>query len=522
MDEKAADDDSISRSSVDTQGTPSSPVPASLKRVTDETGRAPPNSPAKLPSSSSHPQPGQSSPVRIPGAASPTRSPFDLRNSPEAVGMERLQKMILAHEIALNDQFRLENLASPPPPNTMEAHIRETIHQAFWDALQTSLNEIPPNYSHALILLEEIRETLLSFLPRSQNSLSELIKSNLDMAHIRERAELGVLDIKEVAGFIIETMGKLCAPARDEEIRKLSTIDDTVELFKEVFRVLEEMKFDMLNFTLSQVKPIIDQHAVEYEQQMFDEFLATQPDPLHITKEWLRETARELLREAETQPPPQSTSQSLWKVTPTRLLRTAFLNLLDGHLEVYPETLVADIARIEAVQLQLDIALLTAAVILVTWNNLGSFLGRLADFKSKLKEEVRILLETHAVRGDDTLGQIAEHIVEQVKKALPENVAGESHCATALAGLKEQIVALTNADHAVRQLLVKRLKEFGTAILTSTARGVPPALAVVENEVTHAIGMFAKIVSRNQMVFGKHYTRIISQLADELHLRQAS
>jgi len=36
------------------------------------------------------------------------------------------------------------------------------------------------------------------------------------------------------------------------------------------------MKIDMLNFTLKQVRPIIDQHSVEYEQQMFDEFLATQ------------------------------------------------------------------------------------------------------------------------------------------------------------------------------------------------------------------------------------------------------
>lgn len=45
---------------------------------------------------------------------------------------------------------------------------------------------------------------------------------------------------------------------------------------------MEEMKVDMLNFTLSQIRPIIYQHSVEYEQQMFDEYLETQQGTLLI------------------------------------------------------------------------------------------------------------------------------------------------------------------------------------------------------------------------------------------------
>ncbi len=46
--------------------------------------------------------------------------------------------------------------------------------------------------------------------------------------------------------------------------------------FRKVFEVLELMKLDMANFTLLQARPLIQQHAAEYERAKFEEFLKTQ------------------------------------------------------------------------------------------------------------------------------------------------------------------------------------------------------------------------------------------------------
>ena len=46
--------------------------------------------------------------------------------------------------------------------------------------------------------------------------------------------------------------------------------------FRKVFEVLELMKLDMANFTLQQARPLIQQHAVEYERAKFEDFLKMQ------------------------------------------------------------------------------------------------------------------------------------------------------------------------------------------------------------------------------------------------------
>ena len=47
--------------------------------------------------------------------------------------------------------------------------------------------------------------------------------------------------------FIIDLLGKLCTPERDQEVANLRThLDDLVQLFKEIMKVLDHMKFDMV------------------------------------------------------------------------------------------------------------------------------------------------------------------------------------------------------------------------------------------------------------------------------------
>lgn len=41
---------------------------------------------------------------------------------------------------------------------SLEKQVRDMMHKAFWDVLDEKLKEDPPDYSHALILLKEVKE----------------------------------------------------------------------------------------------------------------------------------------------------------------------------------------------------------------------------------------------------------------------------------------------------------------------------------------------------------------------------
>lgn len=47
---------------------------------------------------------------------------------------------------------------------SFEKQIKEVMHKAFWDALQEKLNEDPPDFSQAIILLDEVREVGFKFV----------------------------------------------------------------------------------------------------------------------------------------------------------------------------------------------------------------------------------------------------------------------------------------------------------------------------------------------------------------------
>lgn len=55
----------------------------------------------------------------------------------------------------------------------------------------------------------------------------------LDLDLIRQQADNDALDIQSLASYIITTMGKLCAPDRDGDIKKLNeNTSNIVTLFR--------------------------------------------------------------------------------------------------------------------------------------------------------------------------------------------------------------------------------------------------------------------------------------------------
>ena len=70
--------------------------------------------------------------------------------------MKNMENMALAHEIAMNPEFKL--VAYEPPKNTFESQIKDIIHKAFWDVLREQINSDPPCFENAIQLLSEVKE----------------------------------------------------------------------------------------------------------------------------------------------------------------------------------------------------------------------------------------------------------------------------------------------------------------------------------------------------------------------------
>lgn len=87
-----------------------------------------------------------------------------------------------------------------------------------------------PNPSLNHLLFGQI---LLSFLNPGANRMRTQIMEVLDLDLIRQQADNDALDIQGLATYIITTMGKLCAPDRDDDIKKLrESTDNIVTLFR--------------------------------------------------------------------------------------------------------------------------------------------------------------------------------------------------------------------------------------------------------------------------------------------------
>merc|ERR1739848_340874 len=179
----------------------------------------------------------------------------------------------------------------------------------------------------------------------SQTRVKDAIAEKLDLELIAQQAENQVLDAKNYALFIIDLLGKLCAPVRDHEILELQNhLDNLVELFKQIMKVVDHMKLDMANFTIQQARPLIVSQSVEYEKTKFKEFLATQNDGLQMTRAWLQ---RHAPRDEEVEPRMQ-------RLLINRILTEAFVELLEwDDYFGWPETLAMDSHRFTSLRDQL-------------------------------------------------------------------------------------------------------------------------------------------------------------------------
>ncbi|XP_069479677.1 T-complex protein 11-like protein 1 [Ambystoma mexicanum] len=464
----------------------------------------------------------QSTPSTL-GGNTPQLSP------PRLVSLEELMettkgvtKMALAHEIVVNGDFKLK--LAELPEGSLEKNVRDIVHKAFWDCLEVQFHEDPPTYGHAIILLGEIKETLNSFLLPAHTRIRNQINEVLDLDLIKQEAENGVLDISKLVKFIIDMMGTLCAPARDEDIRKLKDIKEIVPLFRELFSVLDLMKIDMANFAVSSIRPHLMQQSVEYERQKFQDFFEKQPNSLEFVTKWLQEAADELAGVKHEDPPCSDVGAVAVGRVPSLsrvdVLNHAYLKLLkwDHNNTPFPETLLLDQTRFEEMQLELDQLTIMGTILLVTYNSAGSALSNLTGFIEKLKTVIKVLLtglHLPSFNLNEAMATLSEKICAEV------NICLSTHGFTPFSAEKEtalrgQIRAAADPDNHVHKLIESRIRTYFKSRLSSSQQksvpALPGGLGPIQKELEELAIRYVRFVIYNKIVFSPHYDVILSKI----------
>ncbi|KAB0371445.1 hypothetical protein FD755_017854 [Muntiacus reevesi] len=449
--------------------------------------------------------------------------------------------MALAHEIVINGDFQIKPVELPE--DSLEKRVKDIVHKAFWDCLSVQLSEVPPTYDRAIKLVGEIKETLLSFLLPGHTRLRNQITEVLDLDLIKQEAENGALDISKLAEFIIGMMGTLCAPVRDEEVKRLKDVKEIVPLFRAIFSVLDLMKVDMANFAVSSIRPHLMQQSVEYERKQFQEFLEKQPscckmifskqnenliweyvNSLDFVTQWLQEATDDLMNQKYKNALPAAGgaagSGDGPRLDPVAVQNYAYLKLLKwDHLHrPFPETVLMDHSRFQEFQLQLEQLTVLGAVLLVTFSMAAPGIASRADFAEKLKMIVKILLtDMHlpSFHLEDALTAVGEKVCLEVSSCL--SLCGLSPLtADKEAVLKGQIQAVASPDNPIRRIVDSRILTFLDTYLASSHQKpspiAPGGLGPIQKELEAVAVKFVRLVNYNKMVFSPYYDAILSKI----------
>ncbi|XP_037551564.1 T-complex protein 11-like protein 2 [Nematolebias whitei] len=453
----------------------------------------------------------------------PSSSPPRVLNLDEVMEAGRdLFNLKLSHEIVLNKDFHMEpNLK---PPNSLLNAVKEVVHKAFWDILESELNKDPPEYQHAIKLLEEIREILLSFLNPGANRMRTQIMEVLDMDLIRQQADNDAVDIPGLTSYIITTMGKLCAPMRDEEIKKLRelNVDNIVTLFREIFRVLDLMRVDLVNNTIRDIQPVLQRISVEYEREKFQNVLDKTPNALSKTTSWLQSAIEELLSATVATEKSNNPKKRRGAMPgPFQILSAAFLHILmwDFSNSPVPETWVTDETRLQEIQWQLKQCEAVNEVLLIVYSTVGEPVQGLSSLSDRLKRMISVLLDGMH-RQDFNLREALEGVSAQLCCELNKSLIERKYPALTpelQATLTGQICSISQKNNPIRTLVEDRVQQYFMGVLSDPKpqvklEEVPVGLAAVKPELTLIGKNFISLVNYNRAVYGPFYANIIRKL----------
>ncbi|XP_062537087.1 T-complex protein 11-like protein 1 isoform X2 [Armigeres subalbatus] len=456
----------------------------------------------------------KSGPTRfvLPGTSGSPPKILTLDEVQDAV--KNIENMSLAHEIAINSDFKLQPYE--PPENSLERIIKDTMHKAYWEVLREQLARQPPCYDMAIQLLADIKDAFQSVLSKNNERALARINEILDETVIRQQAEQGVLDFQIYAKFVIHIMALSCAPVRDEQIAKLKDIQDVVELFRGILEALQLMKLDMANCLLDAARNDVIANSVEYEKQKFKQFLELYKDGFPETQKWLKRNQIA----ANTAQGEQTTTGSSATASDTQNRRSkdtifnAYLELIDWDTEnEFPEMLEMDRDRVIGLQTRASRLCTCASTLAITCAAIPS-IAQAADLRRNLAKELVILLQNCSSTKDldDNIENIWLHVRSVIAARLQELHQAKLEEAVESA-LKTQILQIAKKESPVRNLMWKRLLAYIQLVLrTNSSIPAPPGFQEFADDVEGLATAFKRISYYNYAVYGEYYHEILNKV----------
>lgn len=373
-------------------------------------------------------------------------------SSPIEIPLDRIIKtantmssMMMAHKIALEDDFKLEPgmdisgpllslspiIGSSPSRNatesaqasepSLQSRVKDIVHEAYWDLFkeeldsQTNENKDERKFDISKLLLRDIKQKTIDLLLPQHSRLKQDIEDRLDSKILDQLSKVESLNLIDYAKYILDVLSKLCAPVRDQKLKELSETTDIVQMYKGIMELLELMRLDLANFTLNRFKPHIKAHSQEFEREKFNEILQQQQsigiDGLEYTRIWLKRAVErveelhglsELVNESssninfdhdDTNSDLSKRDRILASSIVSKVLNAGYCELLEWSTdkqELYPETLLFDEATFKQLGEQYKVLVLTSSILLTTFAFVNTF--KLPD-----SEEFRILIKSHVI-----------------------------------------------------------------------------------------------------------------------------
>lgn len=426
------------------------------------------------------------------------------------------QNMALAHEISVNQNFKLEKVEYQA--NSLEKQIHDTVHKVFWDTLKDDLAKSPPDYKHILVLLAEAKQILASLLLPNHTKIKDQIDNIMDMELIMQQIDKETFDYVPYASFICDMMSKLCAPVRDDAIEKIRALSDPIDTFRAIMEMLELLKLDMANFTIAQMRPYLQQQVVAYEQKKFREFVELQReagiDGLEATKQWL---ARALKRITGNETIGGFRYES--GATASSITNEAFMEIFKWSAELnFPETLSMDEVRFNEVYVKFRKFLVVCTIVNTIYGLLGETIRGLSELRDNLKKNILVFLDDYMKHTfEEMMLSIGEEVIRLTNDALLK-IDKKPLDDVQVKTIKTLIVDLSSKnlhENSVYKLLFARYIEFLQGILTKRTQGpvkIPHGMSTMEKDLIEMTGQFLRLVTFNKNVFGTYYGEMIQEI----------
>ncbi|KAI9032236.1 T-complex 11 [Hyaloraphidium curvatum] len=414
----------------------------------------------------------------------------------------------------MDPDFQLQS----PKRSALEEGIRSAARRAFFDAVREDF-AVGEYGRYAVGLIDEAkkasgRRALISML-RENGSVAQQINEVLDLELISQQISRRIYDMRQSTGFILGKMLQLCAPARDGAIRDLVAIvdSDLAGAWDGLLTTLDDMKLDLANFRLQQLRPQLATEAVSYESRKFDEALEAGRVTLHRTREWLQSAAMSLLTVAAARNPESSDAVAAPRFED--VYNEGLLSLVFGSTAVNavncPETLSLDADRIFGMQNEGQAITIVAALLVLSKNLIAELRSNDAA-AGRLKSRLMTLLRDPD--GGTTVDNLSVELVATMNAILAEKSAGSRLAAEQEALVKSMVDKTLTYKDTVFTMMSRRVQDRVRQTLQSgtlpTAQSlVSSGLDAVAAEVSDLCKKVTRLARHDREVHAKHYDAII-------------